>query len=378
MKLRLVIITEIIAPYRIPVFNALARHADVEPHVIFLSETDSSLREWQVRKEEIAFSYEVLPSFRRRFGKYNLLLNRGIAAALRRAAPEVVLCGGYSYVASWQAAAWARRRDIPVLLWVESTGRDRRRNFTAVERLKKRFIEWSDGFVVPGHSAAEYLKSFGIADDMIFRAPNAVDIEFLANRSNRSGSNQTAHLPPGFFLYVGRLVPEKGVFDLLAAYCNLPRGVREDFGLVFVGNGLCRAELETRAGGLKSGKIAFTGFLEKEELADIYARAAALVFPTHSDVWGLVVNEAMACGLPIIASSVAGCVADLVEDGWNGRIVAPGNPDVLGAAMQSLALNPELRSTMSARSRQRSRDYSPEACARGLAQAALGLEAVRG
>jgi glycosyltransferase involved in cell wall biosynthesis len=213
---------------------------------------------------------------------------------------------------------------------------------------------------------------------MIFHAPNAVDIEFLANRSNLSGSNQTAHLPPRFFLYVGRLVPEKGVFDLLAAYRNLPRGVREDFGLVFVGSGVCRAELETRARGLKSGTIAFTGFLEKEELADIYARAAALVLPTHSDVWGLVVNEAMACGLPIIASSVAGCVADLVEDGWNGRIVAAGNPDVLGAAMQSLALDPELRSTMSARSRQRSRDYSPEACARGLAQAALGMEAVRG
>jgi glycosyltransferase involved in cell wall biosynthesis len=378
MRLRLVIITEIIAPYRIPVFNALARHEDVEPHVIFLSETDSSLREWQVRKDEIAFSYEVLPSFRRRVGKYNLLLNRGITPALRRAAPEVLLCGGYSYVASWQAAAWAKRRHILLLLWVESTARDRRRNFTGVERLKRRFIEWSDGFVVPGHSAAEYLKTFGIADHMIFHAPNAVDIQFLANRSNRSGSNQTAHLPPRFFLYVGRLVPEKGVFDLLAAYRNLPPGVREDFGLVFVGNGMSRAELETRARGLNSGTVVFTGFLEKEELADIYARAAALVFPTHSDVWGMVVNEAMACGLPIIASSVAGCVADLVEDGWNGRVVEPGNPDLLGAAMQSLALDPELRSIMSTRSRQRSRDYRPEACARGLAQAALALEAVRG
>ena len=378
MKLPLAIITEIIAPYRIPVFNALARHPDVDLHVIFLSETDSSLREWRVRRDEIVFSYEILPSFRRRVGKYNLLLNSGITAALRRAAPKVLLCGGYSYVASWQAAAWARRRNIPVLLWVESTGQDRRHNFAAVEHLKKRFMEWSDGFVVPGHSAAEYLKTFGIPDHMIFRAPNAVDIEFLAKRSNRSGSNQTEYLPPRFFLYVGRLVPEKGVFDLLAAYRNLPRRVREDFGLVFVGNGVCRAELETRARGLESGTIAFTGFLEKEELADIYARAAALVFPTHSDVWGLVVNEAMACGLPIIASSVAGCVADLVEDGWNGRVVAPGNPDVLGAAMQSLALDPELSSTMSARSRQRSRDYSPEACAQGLAKAALGLEAVRG
>lgn len=378
MKLRLTIITEIIAPYRIPVFNALARDPDVEPHVIFLSETDSSLRGWKVRKDEIAFSYEVLPSFRRRVGKYNLLLNRGITAALRRAAPEVLLCGGYSYVASWQAAAWARRRHIPLLLWVESTAQDSRRNFAGVERLKRRFIEWSDGFVVPGRSSADYLKTFGIANNMIFHAPNAVDNEFFTNVSKQKQvSNQTAHLPPRFFLYVGRLIREKGVFDLLAAYGKLPRGVREDFGLLFAGNGSCRPKLEELARRIDSGAIVFTGFLEKEELADIYARAAALVFPTHSDPWGLVVNEAMACGLPIIATSVAGCVANLVEDGWNGMVVPPSNPDALAAAMHSLVCD-ELRATMSANSWRRSHDYSPEICARGLAQAAAALEGVRG
>lgn len=378
MKLHLSIITEIIAPYRIPVLNALARHPDVEPHVIFLSETDSSLREWKVRKHEIAFSYEVLPSFRSRIGKYNLLLNRGITAALRRAAPEVLLCGGYSYVASWEAAAWARRRHIPLLLWVESTGQDRRRNFAGVERLKRRFIEWSDGFVVPGRSSADYLKTFGVADHMIFHAPNAVDNEFFTNVSKQKHfSNQTVHLPPRFFLYVGRLIREKGVFDLLAAYGKLPRGVREDFGLVFAGNGTCRPELEELARRIDSGAIVFTGFLEKEELANIYAHGAALVFPTHSDPWGLVVNEAMACGLPIIATSVAGCVANLVEDGWNGVVIPPANPDALAGAMQSL-VSDELRATMSANSWRRSHDYSPEICARGLAQAAVALEGVRG
>jgi glycosyltransferase involved in cell wall biosynthesis len=378
MKLRLGIITEIIAPYRIPVFNALARDPDVEPHVIFLSETDSSLRGWRVRKDEIAFSYEVLPSFRRRVGKYNLLLNRGITAALRRAAPEVLLCGGYSYVASWQAAAWVRRRHIPLLLWVESTGQDRRRNFAGVERLKRRFIEWSDGFVVPGRSSADYLRTFGIAEHMIFQAPNAVDNEFFTNVSKQKrDSNQTAHLPPRFFLYVGRLIREKGAFDLLAAYGKLPKRVREDFGLVFAGAGSCRPELQELARGVDAGAIVFTGFLEKEELADIYARAAALVFPTHSDPWGLVVNEAIACGLPIIATSVAGCVANLVEDGWNGMLVPPANPGALAAAMQSLACD-ELRATMAANSWRRSHDYSPEACARGLAQAAAALECVRG
>lgn len=379
MRLRLAIITEIIAPYRIPVFNALARDPDVAPHVIFLSETDSSLREWRVRTDEIGFSYEVLPSFRRRVGKYNLLLNHGITAALSRAAPDVLLCGGYSYVASWQAAAWARRRDIPVLLWVESTGKDRRRNFAAVERLKKRFIKTADGFVVPGRSSADYLRTFGVPEDMIFHAPNAVDNEFFTSRAKRA-SNLTHRdrLPARFFLYVGRLVREKGVFDLMAAYRKLPRVVREEFGLVLAGGGTCRPELEEVARGFDCGNVVFTGFLEKEELALLYGRATALVFPTHTDAWGLVVNEALACGLPVIATSVAGCVADLVEDGWNGWVVPAGNPEALAGAMQSLALDPGLKETLSARSRERSCDYSPEACAQGLARAAAAMEGVRG
>jgi len=87
MKRRLTLITEIIAPYRVPVFNALAAREDIELHVIFLSHTDTSLREWNVPLDEIRFSYEVLPSFRRRIGKYNLLVNRGLKKALERSRP---------------------------------------------------------------------------------------------------------------------------------------------------------------------------------------------------------------------------------------------------------------------------------------------------
>lgn len=104
MKRRLVILTELIAPYRIPVFNALAGNPELDLHVIFLSETDASMRQWRIYSEEIRFSYEVLPSWRRRLGKYNVLLNQNVTLALRDAAPEAVLCGGYNYVACWQAA----------------------------------------------------------------------------------------------------------------------------------------------------------------------------------------------------------------------------------------------------------------------------------
>ena len=97
---KLVILTEIIAPYRIPVFNALAQRPELNLHVIFLSENDPTLRQWRVYKDEIRFQYDVLPSWRRRLGGYNVLLNRGVHAALNRIEPDVLLCGGYNYLAS--------------------------------------------------------------------------------------------------------------------------------------------------------------------------------------------------------------------------------------------------------------------------------------
>ena len=100
MKRRMLILTELIAPYRIPVFNALAKRSEIELNVIFLSRTDTSIRQWRVYEEEIRFSYEVLPCWRKRVGKYNVLLNRGLTGALEAASPDVIVCGGYNYVSS--------------------------------------------------------------------------------------------------------------------------------------------------------------------------------------------------------------------------------------------------------------------------------------
>ena len=140
MRRRLTIITEIIAPYRIPVFNALAEHPEIDLHIIFLAETDPTQRQWLVYKNEIRFSYEVLPSWRRRMRKQNLLVNWGVTAALRRAAPDVIVCGGYNYVAFWRALSWARDNEIPFLLWLESTAKDHRYKSTTIEALKRKFI----------------------------------------------------------------------------------------------------------------------------------------------------------------------------------------------------------------------------------------------
>jgi glycosyltransferase involved in cell wall biosynthesis len=110
---------------------------------------------------------------------------------------------------------------------------------------------------------------------------------------------------------------------------------------------------------------------QREQLGIYYGLAGAFVFPTHSDPWGLVVNEAMACALPVIASRAAGCTADLVGHGENGLVVDPGDVAQLVSAMTEIASSGDRREKMGAAGRERIARYSPVACAEGIAHAAV-------
>jgi glycosyltransferase involved in cell wall biosynthesis len=375
-KRRLLILSEIISPYRIPVFNALSQNEGVDLRVVFLAETDAQLRQWRVYKDELCFSYEVLPSWRFRFAGKTILLNRRVQAALERFAPDAIICGGYNYYASWEALSWSRRNQVDFVLWSESNPYDARSGRRWVESLKSHFVARCDRFVVPGKSSLAYLQLLGVAPEKVFTAPDAVDNDWFESEANAARARaaeirKRLGLPGRFILFVGRLVPEKGIFDLLEAYGRLKDDVRSGVGLVFAGDGDGRLELERRAKKISPGAIWINGFLQREELGAMYGLADVFVLPTHSDPWGLVVNEAMACGLPVVVTDVAGCAADLVENGWNGFSVPQGGPERLSRAMDAILQDAQLRQKMSAHSLERIRQYSPRACAAGLAAAAF-------
>jgi glycosyltransferase involved in cell wall biosynthesis len=376
VKWRLVIVTEIIAPYRIPVFNALAAHPEVDLHVIFLAETDPGLRQWNIYRDEIRFSHQVLSSYRQRLGRFNILLTRGMSAALSSAIPQVIICGGYNYFAMWQAQHWARRHRVPFLLWSESNIADERRSFPWVEAAKRRFIESCQGYVVPGKSAAAYLKMFGIASRQIFVAPNAVDVQRFSHGADEARRDpdlrERLGLPQRYLLYVGRFVRSKGVLDLLAAYATLPEDIRRKVGLVVAGDGEEFDELVRRSRTIHPGTVVFPGFLQRDQLPAFYTLAEIVVFPTHSDPWGLVVNEAMACGRPLVVTDVAGCVADLVQNGENGIVLRAGAPDALEEALRRLIEDPDLQGQMAHSSMQISSRFTPEAWAAGVVSAVAG------
>jgi glycosyltransferase involved in cell wall biosynthesis len=166
------------------------------------------------------------------------------------------------------------------------------------------------------------------------------------------------------------VVKAKGASDLLEAYAQLDPEMRRQIGLVFVGDGAEFAKMREAAARIAPGTVQFPGFVHREELPEYYALADAFIFPTHSDTWGLVVNEALACSLPVIISKVAGCAEDLVQDGWNGFVLPPSDPAQLAMAMARLAGDSKLRLTMASNSKEKIAAYSPEAWAEGAVRAA--------
>jgi glycosyltransferase involved in cell wall biosynthesis len=355
---RVTLLTEIPAPFRIPLFNALAERVDLR--VAFLRATQPS-RRYRRHDDELRFERRVLPGLRLGGGSRWVLLNAGVGGATRGA--DAVVAGGWSQPAYWQALTWSRARDVPFLVWVESTLRDARPG--RGDALKRHFARNADGFLVPGTASAEYVRSL-VPDADVTVAPNAVDAELFASRvADREQLRTERGLERPTVLYVGRLAPEKGVDVLLDA----ARGLDAD--VVVAGSGPEEARL--RAGA--SGNVRFAGQVDRDDLPAWYAAADVLCLPSRSEPWGMTLNEGAAAGLPLVATEAAGGAWDLVEDGRNGFRVPAGDPDALRGALERLVADEPFRRAAGARSRELSAGFTARAWAEAVAGAAARLAA---
>jgi len=347
---RLALLTEIPAPYRIPLFNALAERAEFR--ALFLSRVDPRRPYYQPHDEEWRFDHRFLGGAELRPGGRWVMVSRGVVRELRAFRPDAVGVGGWNQPAFWQALGYCRVRRVPLLVWVESTAHDARSEAGPLEAAKRLMIRGASGFFVPGRASAEYVRSFGVPDEQVSHAPNAVDADVFGRAAvDRSGRATCT------FLYAGRLDAEKGLDVLLRAFARSPGD------LVLAGSG----PEETRLRALADGRVRFLGPLDRDALVPIYAEADAFVLASRSEPWGMVLNEAATAGLPLIATEGAGAAHDLVEDGVNGFRVPAGDEEALAAALTRVAEDGPFRLAAGARSRQLVARFTPEAWADGVA-----------
>jgi glycosyltransferase involved in cell wall biosynthesis len=363
--MRIALLTEIPAPFRIPLFEALAAQPDVDLRVFFLAANDPR-RNYPPAGGD--FRSEVLPGRDVLAGGRWVVANVGVVGRLRRARPDVLMVGGWNQPAFWQALLYARARRVPFVVWVESTARDERSGRGPAELAKRAVVRAAAAFVVPGRAAAEYVESLGVPPERITVAPNAVDLrvfgeQVAAERERRDELRRQLGLEGCTFLCVSRLSPEKGVDILVRAFDGVPGE------LVLVGDGPDRDRVAKLAGE----HVRLLGRIERDELVRWYAAADAYVMPSRSETWGMAMQEAAAAGLPLIASEAAGAGYDLIEEGVNGIRVPVEDIEALRAALVHVAEDAELRGRARPRTLELAAGHTPQAWAKAVVKLARQL-----
>jgi len=245
---------------------------------------------------------------------------------------DAFIVTGWYLKSYWQAVRACRRNGVPVLVRGDSqlhTSRSQLRQ-CAKALAYRVMLRQFDGFLVVGQRNREYLAHYGVPAKRIFFVPHFVDNAwFTACAEEARGQRASLRALWGtdedalVVLFVGKFQPIKRPCDILRALAELgKRGVKAI--AVFVGAGKLERSLRTDALGI--GVVArFEGFKNQSELPRYYASADVLVLPSASETWGLVVNEAMACGLPAIVSDAVGCGPDLIDEGKTGFTFRLGN-----------------------------------------------------
>ena len=359
--IRLAIVAVAPAPYRDRLFERLAKSPDIHLQVFFLHGKDS-LRGWT--QAELGYPAEFVPCWTPE-PAYGLpflgAVNPSLARRLEPFAPDAMVIYGHSYAAQLSAARWAAKRRIPYFLRCDSSPLNLQhgRNGGSARwlSLKKRVVqsvaEPSAGALPIGSANAEYWRLQGVTDERLFPAAFAVDngrFSTLSGQADRAKQRSRLRVTAErMLLYLGRFVPAKNLDALIEAWkLAAPANAQ----LVLAGGGPLEAQLKQRAEDDRT--ILFHDFVPNDKTPEVYAAADALILPSLFEPWGLVVNEAMACGLPVLVSSRCGCAEDLVEHGRNGLIVEPSDPQALAESILRFAswTEDELR-TMGRDSRER-------------------------
>ncbi len=300
-------------------------------------------------------------------GRFFGLLNPGLWSLIRDGRFDAVLVTGYFYASAWIAIAAAKWYGTPILFATDSHGL---RSWRTQSRWKLRFKKWlvrrifslARAILVSSSGGMEYLKSLGFSSGRIFLVPFVVDNDWWTEQAakvDRNAVRAAWKIPAEGFvaLFCAKLQCWKGPMDLLEAFAraNVPNS-----HLVFAGDGPERSNLERRATELGlADRIRFLGFLNQSQLPSAYCAADLFVLPSLFEPFGLVVNEAMLCGLPVAVSDRVGARFDLVRPDENGYIFPAGDVDALTAVLKEILPDFEKRARMGTAARSRMETWSP-------------------
>lgn len=255
---------------------------------------------------------------------------------------NAVVLYGYADLIRLRVLAWCKAHGVAVFMAADSNIRgDRQRAVGAKGLIKKAvvtsIVKSCDGVMPFGTCGAEYFRKYGARDGRIFAVPGGPDYALIRSVGTDEVRSQMSRLGLGAdrrrLVVSGRLVSLKRVDLVIDAFARLADR-RPDWDLVIVGDGPERAALEARVPDRLRDRVTFAGFIgDQRALAAVYKACDAMVLASNTEAWGLVMNEALACGLAVVSSEVVGAAADLIAEGSNGRTFANEDLDSLTHAL---------------------------------------------
>ena len=305
-------------------------------------------------------------------------LQRAFWSALEQAGPDVVAVNGWNNFGSLVAADCCVRRGIPMVVMSESARQDEPRTWWK-EMIKRRIVALYSAALVGGQRHIEYLVELGMPRDRIFTGYDVVDNDYFARRTleirnSKFEIRKQYGLPENYFLASARFIEKKNLPTLIRAYAAY-RQKSEASGnppwdVVLLGDGPLRETLKSQLSTLNLHRhVRLPGFKQYDELPVYYALAKAFVHASTTEQWGLVVNEAIASGLPVIVSNRCGCVPELVQG--NGFTFEPTDEHELGSRLLQMAsLSDDERRRLGDASYTIAANFAPKRFGEGMEQAA--------
>jgi 1,2-diacylglycerol 3-alpha-glucosyltransferase len=339
------------------------------------------------------------------------LLARRMGEKLDEIRPDVVCVSGWGLEVSLEAMKWAVARSVPIVMLSESNEFDEART-TIKEWIKRCLVGLCSSGLAGGTPQADYLVKLGLPGERVFTGYDIIDNSYFETSSKEArNSGFKFHVSyfavsNPYFFACARFGKKKNIPGLIRAYaryrgkiesrrngCEATAGLAMSrvesfdsgstasdtsafslqpsaFDLVIAGEGERRAEIERTVRECKvSDHVHLIGAKGYSELPAYYAHASAFIHASTTEQWGLVVNEAMASGLPVLVSNRCGCAADLVKEGENGWTFEPTNEDEMADLMLRISSDEERRKEMGRKSREIIAEWGPDRFASGVSSA---------
>ncbi|HYO50144.1 MAG TPA: glycosyltransferase family 4 protein [Chloroflexia bacterium] len=392
MPRKIAIVTTHPIQYQVPWFRGLAAHPDLDVEVFFCHKATPAEQaaagfgvqfEWDIPLYE-GYPYRFLKNVARNpsISTFRGLDTPGIAHIIAKGRYNAVIVSGWNYKSAWQAILGSWRTRTPVMVRGDTHLYYQRHPLkkTAKWLAYRRFIPRLDACLAVGKWSREYYIHYGARPDRVFIVPHVINDEAFACESNRLQEHRpTLRRQWGLeedatvYLFSGKLIERKRPLDFIRAVGKAARWGAPVAGLV-VGDGPLRQACEEVAWEM-AAPVRFAGFLNQSQIVASYVAADALVLPSDArETWGLVVNEAMACGRSCFVSDQVGCGPDMIIPGSTGHIFPMGDVDALAELLMH-ATQPGTLITMGEHARSKAKESRVDAAVQGVMQALVALEA---